>query len=471
MIHWIDYFVIFLFIFGFSVYGILQSRKNQSSRDYFLGDRNLPWPIAMFSVVATETSVLTFISVPGLAYRDNWFFLQLALGYIIGRVLVSLILLPQYFSTGIISIYEVLGNKFGKNIQKIASAVFLVTRVLADGIRFLATAVVVQVITGWSLPASVLMIGIVTLGYTLSGGIRTIVWIDSIQFVLYLFGGVLTILFCLNHLDQSFASILSSLTSEGKLEIFNWRGNLFFDSSFFISALIGGALLSLASHGVDYMMVQRVLGTNSLDSAKKAMIGSGIFVFFQFTVFLMAGSLIFVMMDGVEIAKDREFTSFIVNYLPVGLKGVLLAGVLSAAMSTLSSSINALASSTINDWMGGSSSLKLSRFISLAWATILIGIALLFDESDSAIVIVGLQIASFTYGGLLGLFLLSKLKHNFHQVSLITGLVTSLLIVFYLKQVGIAWTWFILLSVFINILTVYTVDELRKRLNIKRKLS
>lgn len=449
----------------------MQSRKNQSSRDYFLGDRNLPWPIAMFSVVATETSVLTFISVPGLAYRDNWFFLQLALGYIIGRVLVSLILLPQYFSTGIISIYEVLGNKFGKNIQKIASAVFLVTRVLADGIRFLATAVVVQVITGWSLPASVLMIGIVTLGYTLSGGIRTIVWIDSIQFVLYLFGGVLTILFCLNHLDQSFASILSSLTSEGKLEIFNWRGNLFFDSSFFISALIGGALLSLASHGVDYMMVQRVLGTNSLDSAKKAMIGSGIFVFFQFTVFLMAGSLIFVMMDGVEIAKDREFTSFIVNYLPVGLKGVLLAGVLSAAMSTLSSSINALASSTINDWMGGSSSLKLSRFISLAWATILIGIALLFDESDSAIVIVGLQIASFTYGGLLGLFLLSKLKHNFHQVSLITGLVTSLLIVFYLKQVGIAWTWFILLSVFINILTVYIVDELRKRLNIKRKLS
>lgn len=449
----------------------MQSRKNQSSRDYFLGDRNLPWPIAMFSVVATETSVLTFISVPGLAYRDNWYFLQLALGYIIGRVLVSLILLPQYFSTGIISIYEVLGKKFGKNIQKIASAVFLVTRVLADGIRFLATAVVVQVITGWSLPASVLMIGIVTLGYTLSGGIRTIVWIDSIQFVLYLFGGVLTILFCLNHLDQSFASILSSLTSEGKLEIFNWRGNLFFDSSFFISALIGGALLSLASHGVDYMMVQRVLGTNSLDSAKKAMIGSGIFVFFQFTVFLMAGSLIFVMMDGVEIAKDREFTSFIVNYLPVGLKGVLLAGVLSAAMSTLSSSINALASSTINDWMGGSSSLKLSRFISLAWATILIGIALLFDESDSAIVIVGLQIASFTYGGLLGLFLLSKLKHNFHQVSLITGLVTSLLIVFYLKQVGIAWTWFILLSVFINILTVYIVDELRKRLNIKRKLS
>ena len=203
MIHWIDYFVIFLFLFGFSVYGILQSRINQSSKDYFLGGRNLPWPVVMLSIVATETSVLTFISVPGLAYRDNWFFLQLALGYIIGRVLVSLILLPQYFSTGIISIYEVLGEKFGHNIQKLASGVFLVTRVLADGIRFLATAVVVQVVTGWSLPSAVLMIGIVTLGYTLSGGIRTIVWVDSIQFVLYLFGGVLTIFFSLNYIDHS----------------------------------------------------------------------------------------------------------------------------------------------------------------------------------------------------------------------------------------------------------------------------
>ena len=196
------------------------------------------------------------------------------------------------------------------------------------------------------------------------------------------------------------------------------------------------------------------------------MIGSGIFVFFQFAVFLMAGSLIFVLMEGVEIAKDREFTTFIVNYLPMGLKGVLLAGVLSAAMSTLSSSINSLASSTINDWMGGNSSLKISRLISLIWAAILIGVALLFDESDSAVVIVGLQIASFTYGGLLGLFLLSKLKRNFHQISLITGLVFSLLIVFYLKQIGIAWTWFILFSVLINIITVFIIDEAGKGLGV-----
>ncbi|MBN4080910.1 hypothetical protein JYT44_00960 [Caldithrix abyssi] len=414
--------------------------------------------MAMLSIVATETSVLTFISIPGLAYREDWFFLQLAIGYIIGRILVSIFLLPQYFKSGVVSIYEVIGQKFGSNIQKVASGVFLVTRILADGVRFLATAVVVQVITGWSLPLAVLLIGVVTIVYTLSGGIRTVVWVDSIQFVLYLFGGIASIFIVLSHLDQSFMGVMSSLSEQGKLAVFNWQGYILKEPYLFASAVLGGALLSFSSHGVDYMMVQRVLGTKSLASARKAMIGSGIFVFLQFSVFLLAGSLIYVLMDGIELQRDREFTSFIVNYLPLGLKGFLLAGVLSAAMSTLSSSINSLASSTVTDWMGGNQSIKKSQSVSLIWGLILIGIALLFDESDSAIVIVGLQIASFTYGGLLGLFLLSKMKQSFQSVSLVMGLIASLLIVFYLKQIGLAWTWFIGISVMVNIGITFLVD-------------
>ena len=456
--HWIDLFIILIFLAGFSIYGIYQSRFNKSSEDYFLGGRNLPWPVAMLSIVATETSVLTFISVPGLAYRDDWFFLQLAIGYIIGRVIVSLFLLPQYFKSGVNSIYEIIGHKFGPEIQKVASGVFLITRVLADGVRFLATAVVVQVITGWSLTLAVLVIGAVTLIYTLSGGIKTLVWVDSIQFILYLFGGVASIFILLNYIDQSLFEAISALSGQGKLDIFNWKGDLLREPYLFISALLGGALLSFSSHGVDYMMVQRVLGTKDLDSAKKAMIGSGIFVFIQFGVFLLAGSLIFVLMGGVELERDREFTSFIVNYLPIGLKGVLLAGVLSAAMSTLSSSINSLASSTVTDWLGGNQSIQKSQIISLIWGLILIGIALLFDESDSAIVIVGLQIASFTYGGLLGLFLLSKINRKFHPISLVAGLVASLLIVFYLNQIGIAWTWFIGIAVVVNFTVTHIVN-------------
>ena len=207
---------------SFSLYGIRQININKSSGDFFLGGKNLPWPVAMLSIVATETSVLTFISLPGLAYRGEWFFLQLAFGYIIGRVLVSIFLLPAYFKGGIISIYEVIGDRFGLLFQKIASLIFLATRVLADGVRFLATAVVVQVITGWSIELAVLVIGVITLLYTLSGGIRTVMWIDSIQFVLYLFGGLISIFVALNYLDFNFGSIIRDLSNSNKMKIFNF---------------------------------------------------------------------------------------------------------------------------------------------------------------------------------------------------------------------------------------------------------
>ena len=444
--------------------GVLQSWSNKTSKDFFLGGKNLPWIVAMFSIVATETSVLTFISIPGIAYRGNWLFLQLAIGYIIGRILVSVFLLPQYFNLGVTSIYEVLGKKFGSEIQKVASGVFLITRILADGIRFLATAVIVQVVTGWSLPMAVFIIGIVTLIYSLLGGIRTIVWIDSFQFILYLFGGLITIFYILINMDIRDGETFSTLYSANKLTFLNFTGDLFTDPYLFITAVIGGTFLSFSSHGADYMMVQRVLGTRDLASGRKAMIGSGFFVFLQFAVFLLAGSLIYSYMGGVPIAKDREFSTFIVEHLPVGLKGLLLAGILSAAMSTLSSSINSLASSTINDWFGGEATLQKSQVVSLIWAVILIGIALIFDEGDTAIVVMGLQIASFTYGGLLGLFLLSKFDQSFPTASLIVGLILSCLIVFYLKQIGLAWTWFILVSVTVNIMVTMILDRVLRLL-------
>jgi len=466
MLHWIDTSIIFLFLIGLMGFGWWQSRLNKTTSDYFLGGKNIPWVVAMFSIVATETSVLTFISIPGIAYRGNWLFLQLAIGYILGRILVSLFLLPQYFKLGVTSIYEVLGKKFGPEIQKVASAVFLITRILADGIRFLATAVIVQVVTGWSLPASVLVIGGVTLVYSLLGGIRTIVWVDSFQFVLYLAGGLITIFYILFNMEPSAGDAFSQLSEAGKLQILNFSGDFIHDPYLFISAVIGGMFLSFSSHGADYMMVQRVLGTKDLESGRKAMIGSGLFVFLQFGIFLLAGSLIYIYIGGVELVKDREFSTFIIDHLPIGVKGLLLAGILSAAMSTLSSSINSLASSTITDWLSGEADLRKSRIVSGIWATVLIGIALIFDEGDSAIVIMGLQIASFTYGGLLGLFLLSKLDYSFSQISLIIGLISSCLVVFFLKQIGLAWTWFIFLSVTTNIIVTILTQGV---LNISKK--
>ena len=414
----------------------------------------------MFSIVATETSVLTFISIPGLAYRDDWFFLQLALGYIIGRILVAIFLLPQYFKGNINSIYEVLGSKFSPFIQKCASAIFLITRIFADGVRFLATAVIIEAVTGWPIWFAVLIIGVVTMIYTLFGGIRAVVWVDSFQFLLYLFGGIIILIFIYN--SNSFTSF-DNIIDSGKLQIFRFSTKgITSDSWYFFSALIGGALLSFSSHGVDYMMVQRVLTCGDLNSARKAIIGSGFFVFVQFSIFLMVGSFIWIYNDGRDVERDRELSNFIVNHLPVGVRGVLLAGVLSAAMSTLSSSINSLASSTLHDWFKSKITINKSIVVSAIWSLVLIFIALIFDEGDTAIVILGLKIASFTYGGLLGLFILSFFKIKFSNIELLFGLLTGIGSVFLFQYLGFAWTWFIGISVIVNIISVLILNKINK---------
>jgi len=462
MFDFIDYLILFSFLLGFTGFGWYQSQYNKSNADYFLGSKTMPWPVAMFSIVATETSVLTFISIPGVAYRGNWLFLQLAIGYIIGRFLVSYFLLPMYFKKGVSSIYEVLGHSFGINIQKVASLIFLITRIFADGVRFLATAVIVQAITGWTLTAAVFLIGGVTLIYSLLGGIRTVIWIDGFQFILYVSGGLISIFYLLSYINQPFDRVVEILTEFDKLKLFQFQGDLVSDPYYFINAILGGVFLSFASHGADYMMVQRVLVTKDLSSARKAMIGSGVFVFLQFALFLFIGSLLFIYFDGANIEKDREFSTFVVNHLPIGIKGILIAGILSAAMSTISSSINSLTSSTVNDWLNGIGSIKKSQFIGLFWGLVLMTIALLFDESDKALVLIGLEIASFTYGGLLGLFILTKLNIKLRAVSLIIGILLSLIVVFIFKALGLAWTWYVFLSASVNIISTLVANKFLK---------
>ena len=440
----IDLTIIVLFLIFSAGLGLWLGRTNKTTTDYFLGGRDLSWPMVMLSIVATETSVLTFVSIPGLAYREDWRFLSLAFGFILGRVLVSIFLLGDYMQIGVTSIYEILGKRFGSVVQRTASGIFLITRVLADGVRFLATAVIIQVVTGWSLPVSLLIIGIPTTIYTLFGGLRSVVWVDSFQFGLYLFGGLIVVGTCLSHIDGQYFAIFSSLIKEGKTQIFHLTGIT--DSWMIGNAVIGGMFLSAASHGTDHMMVQRVLGTGNLKTARKALIGSGFLVFFQFLLFLLAGSLMYLYMDGASIEKDREFAFFITHHLPVGIRGIIIAGVLAAAMSTLSSSINALSSSTVMDWIQQKGSLLLARWISGFWAVVLITVAMVIDESDEAVVMVGLQIASVTYGGLLGLFILAKLDRHFHQISVIIGLIAGVATALAIKVHGLPWVWMIPLA-------------------------
>ncbi len=440
-------------------YGVYQSYNNKTQKDFFLGGQNIHWSTSMFSIVATETSVLTFISIPGISYRGDWTFLQLAIGYLFGRVLVSIFLLPIFFEKGIVSIYEILNKKFSIKIQKLASITFLITRVLADGVRFLATAIILQTITGWSIGGSVLLIGLVTLIYTVTGGLKTVIRIDAFQFIIYLISAFICIYYLLLFINLPFNQIISSLHISDKLKIVDFYGNIFLNPFMFFSAFIGGAMLSFASHGADYMMVQRVLATNNISSAKKAMIGSGFFVIIQFSLFLFIGSLIYIASDCLLIDKDREISYVINDILPIGAKGIVIAGVLSAAMSTLSSSVNALASSTLKDWFPKVKSLKISRLIAMFWTFILIIMAFIFNDSNSSLVIVGLKIASFTYGSLLSFFILSKFNFTIEDRDIFLGYVFGIVVVFYLMHYNISWTFYIAISLFINISIVLFLNN------------
>ena len=455
-----DLLIIILFLLVFIGLGFFFSRSNRTSSDYFKGDGSIPWVVAMLSIVATETSVLTFAGIPSISYNSGWWFIQLAFGYIIGRVLVSFYLLPKYFSSDIVSIYEIIGAHYGPSIQKFSSIVFLITRLLADGIRFLLTAILFNVLTGWGIVNCVLVIGFITLLYSYTGGIKSILWIDSIQFVIYLGGGLISIYYLCSFLS---AEQISSVLSSSIDSAFRFEGSLLRDSNLFISGIIGGIFLSFSSHGVDYMMVQRSLSCKDLPSARKAMIGSGFFALIQFSIFLLIGSLLREFYLGVDFSgisadyvkeglflKDRELAHFIGFYLPVGVKGILIAGIMSAAMSTLSSSINSLSSSTVRDILGIKDDISLSKRISIFWALALIVIASIFDESNSSLVITGLTIASFTYGILLSLFLIQLMDKKPKDWMILIGSFCGISSVFVLQSYGVAWTWFIMISTAVN---------------------
>lgn len=425
----------------------------------------------MFSVVATETSVLTFLSIPGLAYKTDLGFLQLALGYIIGRWFIAKALLPHYFEEGIESTYEFIRNRWGSFVQRFASLVFLGTRILADGVRLFMTAIPLSIITGWSYPLSIAIIGLFTLFYTLIGGIRSVIWADSIQFGIYLLGAISVFIVLNGLVDGGWTTILIEAGEKGKLTMIHFS----FDSGFdeiiaypyqFLTAVIGGMILSMASHGTDHLMVQRLLSCKNIKGAQKALVGSGILAFIQFAIFLVIGAGIWVFFGGRSMKSDEVFSTFIIDYLPAGLAGFIVAGIFSAAMSTLSSSINALASSTMTDWLKKNRpdryNVSMSRLLSIFWAMVLVGGAMLFTSKETPLVEVGLSIASFTYGGLLGFFYLGRKAPDIHRNSVTFGFIMALVVMIaVVRFTSVAWPLFTAIGLISMVFASKGFEEIR----------
>jgi solute:Na+ symporter, SSS family len=436
----LDVVVLVLYVGGITAFGVLLGGKQRDARDYFLGGRAIAWWAICLSVVATETSALTFISVPATAYTSDFWMLQLALGYIAGRVAIAYVLLPRYFRGELVTAYQMLEVRFGAGARRFASAIFLVTRAFADSVRVFAAAIPIALITGLPAWQSIVIAGVFTLIYTWYGGLRAVIWVDVVQMFLYVFGGLAALYVLLRVVPGGWAAFVEAAAADDKFRVFHIEGGLagFANPRWILTGLVGGAFLSMASHGVDHMIVQRLLASGSLAGARRALIGSGLLVLAQFTLFLVVGIGLYAHYRAETFATpDAVFPRFIVEGLPPGVSGLIVAGILAAMMSTVSSSLNSLASSTTHDLYapligraGDEAHLmRAGRAFTLVWAVILVGGAMAFQlvQQGTPVVVIALQIASFTYGGLLGGFFLAVLSARADQRDAVTGMATAIL--------------------------------------------
>jgi solute:Na+ symporter, SSS family len=453
-----DLVIVIVYILAMTAMGAWFTRKQKDLKAYFVGGRDVGWFMVLISIVATETSAVTFLSVPGLGYDPkvgNLTFIQLSFGYIVGRCLVSWLLLPLYMKGELFSAYQVLREKFGPAVQRVASGLFLITRTIADGLRLFLTALVIQYI-GLNVEQAILLVGIVTIVYTFLGGMKAVLWTDLIQFIIKIAGATLAGIFVLQQLKGGWHEYVEIGNANQK---FVWLDPAFDITKAFTfwTALLGGAVFSMASHGADQLMVQRYLCAKSLTQARVALVLSGFTILVQFLLFLLVGVGLFVAAKTGSFVpgaatKDEVFGLFIVTKMPVGVVGILVAAILAAAMSTLSSSLNSSANAFVTDFYkplvpnkSEASYVMLSRIMTVVWGIAQMGVAIIAYRigSERSVVERVLAVAGLTTGLILGLFLLGRMKHPVSSTAAIAGLVTGAIVVAvaYLPNFEFAQEW------------------------------
>jgi len=462
----IDSAIVIFYMLAVLMFGIWIGRNRKTSSDYFLGDRSLPWGAVLLSIVATETSTVTFLSIPGLAAAagGNLTFLQITIGYIVGRLAVIFILLPLYFKAEPFTAYEVLESRFGKMSRRTASSLFLVTRNVSDSLRLFLTALVLQIVLGLDLTVSVIFIGAVTILYTFIGGAKSVIWNDCIQFVIYMLGAAAAAVIIIDMTPGGLDALLQFAATEEKLRIFDFDTSLFKPTMTFWAGLAGGAFLTAATHGTDQLMVQRYLSAKGQSEASLALGISGFIVLFQFAVFLMIGVGLASLLGSAGgtsemsgLKNDQLFAYFVVNYMPAGVLGLTLAAVFAAAMSTLSSSLNSSAAAFINDLylplrrdeLDERSKLRAGQIATVAFGVLQIGLAILFGliGTDESTVSNVLKISGFAIGPVLGLYFLAVFAPRVAQRAALSGFVVGVAVLsFVAMATPVYWAWYALVG-------------------------
>lgn len=440
-------------------FGMWVGRGARNLADYAVGGRDRPWWLILFSIVATETSTVTFLSIPGFAFGRDMTWLQLPLGFVVGRFAVAFFLLPHYFKGNLFTAYEVLHRRFGGLTERAASALFIITRTLADGLRLFLTAIVLEEMTGLAIHWSVVAIGVATIAYTVSGGMRAVLWTDMIQFVVYIGGALLAFRVLLGKLPGGWSQLVEMGTAAGKLQVFDFRLD-WSEPYVFWAGLIGGLFVTLGSHGVDQMMVQRYLCARKLADARRALWVGGFVVFAQFTLFLLIGVGLYCFYElfppVVAFERtDRVFARFILDELPVGVIGILLGAIFSAAMSTLSSSLNSCATSAATDFVlplrrvktSEAGELRLTRGLTLFFGLAQIAVGIGAQRVTASVVSSVLGIAAFTTGIVLGVFALGLATQRVGERAALTGMLFGLLAMSWIFfATDLAWPWFALVG-------------------------
>ncbi len=481
----LDLIVLLAYLTGTTALGMWIGRGQRTASEYFVAERAIPWWAVLFSIVASETSALTFISIPGLAYMGNLGFLEVVAGYIVGRIVVAYTLLPRYFRGNLVTAYALLETRFGLGTRRFTSVVFMITRAMADAVRVFATAIPVALIIGpvlpaaYAMPAAIIVLGVLTVIYTYRGGMKAVVWTELLQASIYVIGGISALVLIGQAVDGGWSTIIDRAGASGKLQVIDWYTGFDRPHTMF-AGIIGGAFLAMASHGADQIIVQRLLSSRSLKQAQVAIIGSGIAVFAQMTLFLMVGMGLWVLYEGRPFAAaDQIFPNFIIERMPHGLIGLIVAAIIAATMSTHSGAINALAASSTHDIYlpftkrsaDDPRTLKVGKLFALGWGIALTLGALMFKENGTPVVVIALSIASFTQGGLLGGFFLGMFWSRAIQRDAILGMsvgISCMAFIVFAKQIvaaypsmastlggvaTIAWPWYVLIGLSITFVT------------------
>ena len=453
---WVDYVVIAGYLLAITAFGSWFAKFQKTTRDYFITGRSVPWWAICFTVVATETSTLSFIGVPAGAYAGNMTFLQLPLGYICGRFLVSWLFIPAYFRGELFTSYELLQRRFGPSVKNAAALIFVVTRTLADGIRLFATALVISVVTAIPVPWTIVFLGAAMIVYTVRGGVAAVIWTDVVQMFVYVAGALAVFLALLWQIPGGWATVVAAGGAAGKFQIFDFSLDPTKVYTFW-AGLFGGIALTLATHGTDQFLVQRLLSARSARDAGRGLILSGFIVFAQFVLFLIIGVMLYTFYQHTPLLRplgrnDEILPLFVVSGIPQGVSGFIIAAIVAAALSP---SINALAATTVNDFYlkyvrpdaDQDRLMRVSRHATIGWGIAQIGVALGAQWIDRSVLDAGLLVLSFAAGPVLGAFLTGVLVRRVESTAMLWGMIGGMVVVTYVWWTNaFAWTWYALVG-------------------------